>query len=163
MANIPESVRKDLYGVGIDNIDSILFLKAFSGDEIAGYGGDQGIITDNKNKIEFSTARRAVSTKSPGILQDIWLFKAGINEKVIKREIASSKGQISIAIALSSIMLFIFGAALIFEDTHKLSGYSTGIDAVDASSNADNYSPSGKSAYADRQFFKRVIQQRALQ
>ena len=81
MANIPESVRKDLYGVGIDNIDSILFLKAFSGDEIAGYGGDQGIITDNKNKIEFSTARRAVSTKSPGILQDIWLFKAGINEK----------------------------------------------------------------------------------
>ena len=39
------------------------------------------IITDDKNKIEFSTARHAVSNKPSGILQDIWDFKEEINEK----------------------------------------------------------------------------------
>ncbi|MDI6738641.1 MAG: hypothetical protein QME12_09110 [Nanoarchaeota archaeon] len=49
---IPESVRQDLYGVGLDDINNILFLKAFSGEEIKGYGAGQGIITDNKNDIK---------------------------------------------------------------------------------------------------------------
>lgn len=81
MANIPESVRKDMYDAGIGTIDSIMFLMAFSGDEITNYGKNEGIITDNKNKIEFSTARRAVLAKPSGILQDIQKFKEDINEK----------------------------------------------------------------------------------
>ncbi|MBU2638069.1 MAG: hypothetical protein KJ955_03790, partial [Nanoarchaeota archaeon] len=83
-------------------------------------------------------------------------------QKENKKKLKRSKGQITLAVAISSLVIFALGSLLVLEDTNKLTGYSPAIDSLEDYSSNGKSAAARKTAYSDREFFKKSFTDEGL-